>query len=140
MYGCVFICMYLYKWIDRALRVDEGSKVAGPPKRSQCLACGCLKPTFGRHAPKTVKSDVVRLPDGLKTAESDASLWPDAFKMIDSRIDFRHFSRCRGMGGWSGSATCRTSVFTGRGSTFEDSQTLRTNEKTIKFCDRSLRR
>ena len=108
------------------------------PKRSQSLAHGCLKPTFERHAPETIKFDVVRLPDVPKTAESDAALCQNASKIVDSGIDFRHFSRCRGMDGSTSRAKCRTSVFTGRRSTFKGSQTLRTNRKATKFNERSL--
>ena len=110
-----------------------------PQKRSQPLAHGCLKPTFERPAPETVESDVDQLPDAPKTAESDAALCQNASKMVDSGIDFRYFSRCRGMDGSTSSAKCRTSVFTGRRSTFKGSQTLRTNRKATKFNERSLR-
>ena len=91
-YIIIYIHIHLYKWIDRALRVDE-----------IFWTCWALK---------AVPVPRVRTPE------------TDVWTPWAQNCPFRR----------------RTSVFAGRGSTFRGSQTLRTNEKTIKFYERSLLR
>ena len=88
MYICTYIHIYIYtNGSTERFGSTRNLWVAGPQKRSQCLACGCLKPTFGRHEPSTVDSDVVWLPDAAKTAGSDAVLWaPKAIPVPGPRV------------------------------------------------------